>query len=123
MLNVPYEADEQKAVFEWIGYNIGRFPELRLCMHIPNGCYRNQREAHNLKLQGVRPGVPDLFLPVARGGWHGLFIELKRKGGRVRPEQTEWIEALEGQMYRAVVCYGSEEACDVLYKYITETEQ
>ena len=121
MRNVPYEADEQKAIFEWIGYNIGRFPEMELCLHIPNGGYRNPREAHNLRLQGVKSGVPDLFLPVARGGWHGLFIELKRqKGGRLSEDQKAWIDALNEQHYYATVAQGAEEACDVIFKYLTE---
>ena len=45
--------------------------------HIPNGGSRNKLEASNLKKQGVKAGVPDLFLPVGRGSYHGLFIELK----------------------------------------------
>ena len=93
-------------------------------MHIPNGGYRNPREAHNLKLQGVKPGVPDLFLPVARGGWHGLFIEMKRqKGGRLSDDQKAWIDALTDQHYLAVRADGAEQACEILYKYLTETEQ
>lgn len=119
---VPTEEQEQAMVIEWATYSQGKFPELRYLMHIPNGEERHPAVAAKLKRMGVKPGVPDLFLPVARGGWHGLFIEMKRKGGRVRPEQTAWIEALEKQMYRAIVCYGCDEACNELYKYLTETE-
>ena len=120
----PTEEQEQATVFQWVTLMRNRFPELDLCFHIPNGGWRSKPEAVRFKRIGVKPGVPDLFLPVARGGWHGLFIEMKRKDkGRVTADQKAWIEALEGQMYRAVVCYGSEEACDVLYKYLTETEQ
>lgn len=119
----PSEEQEQATVFQWVTLMQNRFPELDLLFHIPNGGLRSKPEAVRFKRIGVKPGVPDLFLPVARGGWHGLFIEMKKKGGRVRPEQTEWIEALIEQRYRAVVCYGSEEACDVLFKYLTETEQ
>mgnify|MGYP004433785991 CR=1 FL=1 len=38
---------------------------------------RDARTAANLKRQGVKAGVPDLHLPVARGGYNGLYIELK----------------------------------------------
>ena len=120
----PTEEQEQAAVFEWITLMRNQFPELDLCFHIPNGGLRSVTEAVRFKRTGVKAGVPDLFLPVPRGGFHGLFIELKRrKGGRVSDEQKAWIEALEKQMYRAVVCNGSEEACDMLYKYLTEEEQ
>ena len=119
MRNVPYEADEQKAIFEWIGYSIGRFPELKLCMHIPNGGYRNPREAHNLRLQGVKSGVPDLFLPVAKRGYHGLFIELKRKkGGRLSEDQKQWLDDLFEQGYLAVRCDGADEAIGMLERYL-----
>jgi hypothetical protein len=120
----PTEEQEQAAVFEWVTLMRYQYPELDLCFHIPNGGWRSKPEAVRFKRIGVKPGVPDLFLPVARGGYHGLFIEMKkRKNGRVTEEQAAWIDALTKQMYRAVVCYGSEEACDVIFKYLTETEQ
>lgn len=119
----PTEEQEQAAVFQWVAIMRNRFPELDCLFHIPNGGLRSKPEAVRFKRIGVKPGVPDLFLPVARGGWHGLFIEMKRKDtGRVTADQKAWIEALEGQMYRAVVCYGAEEACDVIFKYLTESE-
>ena len=120
----PTEEQEQAAVFEWVTLMRNQYPELDLLYHCPNGADRHPAVAAKLKRQGVKPGVPDLFLPVARSGWHGLFIEMKkRKGGRVSDEQKAWIEALTAQMYRAVVCKGCEEACDELIRYLTETEQ
>lgn len=71
------EADEQKAVIQWCILMEGRWPELEYIYHVPNGGSRNAREAANLKAQGVKPGVPDLELPVARGAYTGLHIELK----------------------------------------------
>ena len=59
------EADEQKAVIQWCILMEGRWPELEYIYHVPNGGSRNAREAANLKAQGVKPGVPDLELPVA----------------------------------------------------------
>ena len=83
-LPVPTEADEQIALFEWAALQSGRFPELTLLHHVPNGGSRNKIEAARLRAQGVKSGVPDLCLPVARGGNHGLYIELKRqRGGRI----------------------------------------
>lgn len=103
----PYESAEQTSLFRWAACSTGKYPELRLLFHVPNGGSRNPLEAHNLKLQGVRPGVPDIVLPVPRGGFHGLFIELKRrKGGRVSEDQQIWIERLNRLGYRAVICRG-----------------
>lgn len=116
------EAQEQKLLFQWAAYSRGTYPELEMLFHIPNGGSRNKIEAHNLKLQGVKPGVPDLMLPVPRGGYHGLFIELKRtKGGRASEEQRAWIRSLKRLGYEAVICRGWEEAAETIKGYLTET--
>ena len=64
------EATEQERVINWARFYAKDFPELDLLHHIPNGGSRNQLEAANLKRQGVKAGVPDLCLPVARNGKH-----------------------------------------------------
>lgn len=120
----PTEEQEQAAVFEWVVLMEKQFPELACLFHIPNGGLRSKPEAVRFKRIGVKPGVPDLFLPVARGGWHGLFIEMKRqKGGKLSEDQKAWLDALTEQHYMAVRADGAEQACDILYKYLTETEQ
>lgn len=83
--NTPSEDVEQAQLFAWAAYASGKYPELALMHHIPNGGKRGKAEAARFKLQGVKAGVPDIFLPCARGGCHGLYIELKRvKGGVYR---------------------------------------
>jgi len=104
----PLEAAEMRALKQWADLH-------PICkdylFHIPNGGTRNPREAKNLKLQGVRPGVSDLFLAFPSNGFHGLFIEMKRADGRsATEEQLKWIERVESVGYRAVVCYGWENA-------------
>lgn len=66
-VTIPTEAQEQTALFQWAEMMQGRIPELRLMHHIANGGTRNQIEAVHLKQQGVKPGIPDIFLPCARG--------------------------------------------------------
>lgn len=113
------EDEEQEALFEWAEWQSGRWPELGLLFHIPNGGLRNKVTAARMKLLGVKPGVPDLFLPVARGDWNGLFIEMKRrKGGRLSPLQVDWIEALGRQGYKTVVCFGAEAAESAIEDYL-----
>lgn len=91
--------------------------------HIPNGGKRGKAEAIRFKAEGVKSGVPDICLPVARLGYHGLYIELKRrKGGKVSEEQNEWIGALNGQGYAAVVCRGWESAKEFIMAYLTGTK-
>lgn len=65
------EGEEQVQVIDEFR---ARYPvQGQLLIHIPNGgSRRNKFEGYRLKRQGVRPGVSDLLLPVARGGHFGL---------------------------------------------------
>ena len=74
---IQSEATEQEKLISWTQYQYNEYPELKLIFHIPNGGSRNTLEAANLKRQGVKAGVPDLCLPVARQNYHGLYIEMK----------------------------------------------
>ena len=118
-LAVPTESAEQQTLFRWAELQSGKYPELRLMFHIPNGGKRSKSEAVRFALEGVKPGVPDVCLPVARGGFHGLYVEMKRqKSGRVSGDQNDWIEALQAQGYAATVCRGWEEAARVILVYL-----
>lgn len=116
---IPTEDTEQAHIFSWAAWASGKYPELDLMHHIPNGGKRSKSEAARFKAQGVKAGVPDIFLPCARGGYHGLYIELKRtKGGKLSAAQKEWIDALRGQGYKVIVCYGFDEAREVIISYL-----
>lgn len=118
---IPTEAQEQESLFQWAEIMQKQYPVLRRMYHIPNGGSRNKIEAANLKRQGVKSGVPDICLPVPRGKYHGLYIELKRTtGGKVSSAQSEWINDLSGYGYRALVCRGWMEAAKVIQNYLDE---
>lgn len=111
------EAQEQALVIEWAQYN----PRLKWLYAIPNGGSRDKREAANLKRQGVKRGVSDLFLPVPCRGYHGLYIEMKRtKGGTVSPKQREFIADMTANGYYAAVCRGAQEAIKLIEWYMKE---
>lgn len=117
----PSEEVEQTCLFRWAAYSSGAMPELRLLHAIPNGGLRSKNEAARMKAAGVKAGVPDMLLPVARHGCHGLYIELKRQqGGRVSPEQLAWMGELARQGYACAVCRGWEMAKDAIVKYLQE---
>ena len=116
---VPTEHQEQCALFEWAAWQEGIWPELRLLHAIPNGGKRDIRTAAMLKAEGVKPGVPDVCLPVPRGDKHGLYIEMKRrKGGTVSAEQLKWLDELMRQGYECHVCRGCEEARQRIMEYL-----
>lgn len=118
---VPTESAEQQALFQWARLSEGRYPELRLLHHIPNGGLRNKPVAVRLTAEGVRRGIPDICLPVARGGFHGLYIELKRTyGGVLSEDQRAWLDALRAGGYCAMRCDGADQARDAIVAYLSE---
>lgn len=117
------EHDEQVALFRWAQMNEGRWPVLRWIFSIPNGGQRATVTAIRLKAEGVKAGVPDIFLPWPMGGWCGLWIELKVGSNKPTEKQNEWLAALRMAGYSAAVCYGADEAIRVVENYLRgETE-
>jgi hypothetical protein len=116
---LPSESVEQICLFRWADFESWKHPELELMFHIPNGGKRCKTTAKRLKAEGVKAGVPDICLPVSRGSYHGLYIEMKKlKGNKATKNQNEWIEKLRKQGYAALVCYGWEEASNVILEYL-----
>ena len=117
--NTPSEHDEQTALIDWTVLMQAKWPELKLFFHIPNEGKRSPAAAMRLLSEGMKRGVPDNFLPVPRGGYHGLWIELKRtKNSSATKDQKQWIEDLNAQGYLAVVCKGWEAASKVIEEYL-----
>jgi hypothetical protein len=89
---------------------------------IPNGgSRRNKFEGYRLKAQGVKAGVSDLFLPVPRGGFHGIWLEFKAAppfDAAVTDSQKEWLAKMKGQGYDAHLAKGVAAALEVLAHYL-----
>ena len=119
---------EQSALFDWARFSENTIPELAMLFAVPNGGMRPMKRAKNgsyyspvavkLKAEGVRRGVPDVFLEVARGKYHGLRLEMKYGKNKCSPEQKDWIERLLNQGYLVKVPYSFEEARDIILMYL-----
>ena len=118
---VASEAQEQAAVIDWWRFACRKYgvPEVAL-LHIANEGTRSVVRGRLQKRQGVRAGVSDLFLSVARGEFCGLWIEMKRQGGRVRPEQREFLEKMRELGYDGAVCHGAEAAIEKIHAYLMQ---
>ncbi len=126
------EAGEQTALFCWAAMERKRYPELEWLYAIPNGGARGDARSAmirggQLKAQGVKAGVSDICLPVKRGPWSGLYIELKRvslrparqgSSGGVSPEQKAFGAFVASQGFGFAVCYGWSEASQVIKSYL-----
>lgn len=111
--NIPTEHNEQSLVIKYCA--LLKIP----IFHIPNGSYKSLTARIKSKQEGLKAGVPDLMIPIATKDYHGLFIEMKRvKNSKVSIHQNEWIELLNKQGYKAVVCYGSSEAIRTIEDYL-----
>ncbi len=86
--------------------------------HVPNGGRRDLKEAISLKRQGVKPGVPDIFLAYPNKGFNGLFIELKSSTGKLTWAQAEMLERLSNVGYAAWVCVGWVKAWETIEGYL-----
>jgi hypothetical protein len=117
---VEREHFEQVELFRWVSLQEKRIPELTLLFAIPNGGKRSKAVAGKLKAEGVRPGVPDICLPVPCGKYHGLYIELKAEGGRASDSQRSWMAALAAQQYRVHLCIGWHAAKAVIEEYLKQ---
>lgn len=114
---IPTEQEEQEALIRWCDNH----PDRRISLiysHL-NGLRASIGAVMKAKKAGARKGIPDLFLPVPYGQYHGLYIEMKRiKGGKLYPEQKEWLKDLSDLGYMAVICKGHEESIAVILEYL-----
>ena len=126
------ESGHQKALFCWAALNIATYPQLRWLYAVPNGFFSTPGQKAKMKAEGLRDGVPDICLPVSyepfdiqlENRYHGLYIELKiekrrnQKNGGCSDEQLEWLAYLNEAGYKAMVCYGWEEAREAIKEYL-----
>lgn len=113
------EHAHQTALMAWAALNTNKYPELRWLLAIPNGGARSAFTGARLKAEGVKPGVWDLLLPAASPrGARGLWIEMKKPGGKLSDLQHEFGEFVKNQGYYTAVCYSWIEAKEAIEFYL-----
>lgn len=113
-----FEHEEQVVFMQWCSLQEKKYPELQLMFAIPNGGQRSATTAAKLKKEGVKAGIPDLHLPVAKGTYNSLFIEMKVGKNRPTKHQETMMQLLEDAGNRCVVCYGAKEAIQETLNYL-----
>ena len=125
------EHAHQVDVIRWCRLNEGRYPALRWIFAIPSGEHRHIAVANRLKAEGVKPGLPDLCLPVKRSIYGALWVEMKTpekkpvRGGKggLSDAQHAWRLHLLEAGYRHVVAYGADEAIREIEAYLRLGEE
>lgn len=122
------EHSHQVALFQWAALNIKDYPQLKWLFAVPNGFYSSPGQKAKMKAEGLKDGVPDVWLPIpVQTSWGhsfaGLAIELKVGKNKTSKDQDEWIEHLDKMGYAVFVCYGWENARDCIIKYLGSIKQ
>jgi len=117
----PLEEADQIALFQWRRLMVPKYPELRWLHASLNGVPLSPGLAAKMRALGMTAGIADVFLPVAKGGYSGLYIELKRAKGvpsDLSSAQKEFVEFVTGQGYLARWCKGWEAAVRLITDYL-----
>lgn len=121
---VDWEGRDQAALIRWLhgekqrGTEVGQLYDH--IYHVPNGGVRSWKTAVEMKKQGTKSGVSDLPVRQARGGWHGLYLEMKAtppRDAELADSQYDWLEDSEFEGYCPALARGFEEAKAVLREY------
>jgi len=112
---IPTEYEEQGSFVEWLKWHSIPF------YHCPNGGSRNKIESARLKKIGVQAGIPDICIPRASRGYHGLYLEIKRRyQSKISPSQNYWLDLLSQEGYLAKIAYGVDQAIEIVKDYLNE---
>lgn len=123
------ESSHQKALFAWAALSVGKYPALAYMFAVPNGFFATIAQKGKMKAEGLRSGVPDIFLPMpVQTEWAkmyaGCFIELKlekyrnHKNGGCSEAQIDFINYARNVDYYCKVCYSWIEARDTIVDYL-----
>lgn len=112
------EHELQALLFKVLDDNIERYPFLQFIFAVPNGGDRHFLTAVKLKREGVRAGVPDVFVPFTRHGYSGLWIEHKYGYRQLKDEQIAFKRHLKGENYKVVVSRSELESIKYIEEYL-----
>ena len=111
------ESTQQKHLFKWIRLKALKDWRYDKIYHIPNGGLRAKTTAINLKREGAKAGVWDIFVPIPKNGFSGMYIEMKFGKNKLTDNQIKFREHLE-EFYKFEVCYNWIEAKEIIEEYL-----
>jgi hypothetical protein len=114
----PDEHSIQSTFVAWCKRHENAEPRLSTLFAVPNAGRRGYMTRCQMLDEGLRAGVSDMFLACPSEGYHGLFIEFKRRGGDLRPEQVIWQQREADYGYETAVCYSVDEAIQTINEYL-----
>lgn len=110
------ESEIQQSVVQWFRM---KYPNYIIAA-VPNGGFRNAREAAIMQREGVLAGFADLIIISKQ---HILFLELKTPIGVLSKRQKEFQEKVNNLGFQYVVCRSFDQAVMVIVSWIKKVTQ
>ena len=108
------EHQTQCACVQWFRLAYPKF----LIYSIPNARKVSKVQGARLVSEGVVSGIPDLHIPIAKKGFHGLYIEMKAGKNKPSPNQITIMDKLRNEGYKCVVCWNLDEFMKEVKDYL-----
>jgi hypothetical protein len=112
------ESIHQASVIKWANLSVAAYPELKWLHCSLNGVKLSPIQAKIAKSQGMKAGISDLFLPVKRCEYSGLYIEMKYGKNGLTEEQEKFLNFVASQGYKTEVCYDWLVAKECIVNYL-----
>ena len=116
------ESSEQIKIFLWIKENEEVYPVLKTIFHTPNSFFGTGFAIIMwLKKLGMRKGVYDIIVPIAKKGYSSLWIEMKKEKGKLSSEQkmfSELINLYSDFPTKFEICYNSDNCIKLIKEYL-----
>jgi len=114
------EHEEQVAFFDYVDIMMNSNPDYENIFAIPNAGKRSIGAGSYYRAEGLRAGVPDVFVAVPNAKFPGLFMEFKYKKGKTTEQQEQWLNRLSRVGYACVIVRSSDAAIRVVDKYLRD---
>jgi hypothetical protein len=133
------EYSEQVSLFQWLNLPETRrtMPDLynphtkRPKLFATHQNFNDRVKGARAKAAGIQSGVADLFLPLARQGCFGLFVEMKidpahpenakrKRKGRLSDEQRAFAAQVREDGYGHATAEGWREAAEIIRQYMAK---
>lgn len=118
----PTEHRIQSSFFQMVEMYANQDSRFEDIFAIPNGGKRDAVTGAIMKREGVKAGVLDVFVQVPSGAFHGLWIEFKRKGGRMSEKQKKFAARATRRGYPVIIANDAEDAFRAVRKYFDRPE-
>jgi hypothetical protein len=127
----PSESQIQQSIISWARWHEKKYPELTMLIKIPNEGKRSWVKGKQMKAEGLKKGVSDLFLayPIKKSVlssktganqyfYAGLWLEVKKPMEKPTKEQQEWLSDCKEVGYQAEWCDSVDGGIDIIKEYL-----